>query len=143
LGLREGKVFKDDAALNKAIQLLGYLASGGDNIPEYDLVFPKLLCGILPAQPIERFVPLSNEEKAEADELLLSVIGHWSVLGNTTPDGLRGNFLMREGKLIWKDEEWQLYVSQQSYDMLLNRLPWGFSVVGLSWMPWLIKTVWT
>jgi hypothetical protein len=143
LELREGTGFRDDVTLNKAIQLLGYLACGEDNIPEYDLVFPKLLCGILPAQPIQRFVPLSAAEKAEADELLLSVIAHWNALGSTTPDGLRGNFLMREGKLVWKNGEWQLYVSQQSYDMLLNRLPWGFSVVALSWMPWLIKTVWT
>ncbi|SFD73968.1 hypothetical protein SAMN05518672_10317 [Chitinophaga sp. CF118] len=142
LGLREENHFKDDAALNKAVQLLGYLASGEDEIPEYDLVLPKLLCGILPSQPVKRNVLLTATEKTEADELLLSVISHWSALGSTTPDGLRGSFLMREGKLEWKEEEWQLYVTQQSYDMLLNRLPWGFSVVGLSWMPWFIKTVW-
>lgn len=140
LNLRDKEGFKD---LHKAIQLLGYLASGEDDIPEYDLVLPKLLCGILPSQPVKRFISLTEEEKKEADELLLSVIEHWNALGSTTPDGLRGNFLMREGKLEWKDEEWQLYVTQQPYDMLLNRLPWGFSVVGLSWMPWLIKTVWT
>lgn len=139
LDLKGKEGFKD---LNKAIQLLGYLASGQEDIPEYDLVLPKLLCGILPSQPVKRFVPLTETEKKEADELLLSVIAHWNALGSTTPDGLRGNFLMREGKLEWKEEEWQLYVTQQPYDMLLNRLPWGFSVVGFSWMPWLIKTVW-
>ena len=139
LDLRGKDGFKD---LNKAIQLLGYLASGQEDIPEYDLVLPKLLCGILPSQPVKRFVLLTEAEKKEADELLLAVIAHWNALGSTTPDGLRGNFLMREGKLEWKEEEWQLYVTQQPYDMLLNRLPWGFSVVGFSWMPWLIKTVW-
>jgi hypothetical protein len=139
LDLREEAGFKD---VNKAIQLLGYLASGEDEIPEYDLVLPKLLCGILPSVPVKRFVPLTAEEKKEADELLQAVIEHWNALGSTTADGLRGNFLMREGKLEWKEEEWQLYVTQQPYDMLLNRLPWGFSVVGFSWMPWLIKTVW-
>jgi hypothetical protein len=140
LHLKDEEGFKD---LHKAIQLLGYLASGEDDIPEYDLVLPKLFCGILPSQPVKRFVSLTDTEKKEADELLLSVIEHWNALGSTTPDGLRGNFLMREGKLEWKEEEWQLYVTQQPYDMLLNRLPWGFSVVGFSWMPWLIKTVWT
>lgn len=143
LELREGKQFKDEASQHRAVQLLGYLAHGKEDIPEYDLVLPKLLCGIQPAEPVRRFVPLTDVEKTEANELLTSVISHWNALGNTSPDGLRGNFLQREGKLEWKEEEWQLYVTQQAYDMLLNRLPWGFSVVGLSWMPWLIKTVWT
>jgi len=143
LELREGKEFKNEAAAHKAVQLLGYLAYGEEDIPEYDLVLPKILCGIQPATPVKRFIPLTAAEKTEADELLAAVISHWNALGNTSPDGLRGNFLMREGKLEWKEEEWQLYVTQTAYDMLLNRLPWGFSVVGLSWMPWLIKTVWT
>lgn len=143
LELRKEKQFKDEAAKHRAVQLLGYLAHGEEDIPEYDLVLPKLLCGVLPAEPVKRFLPLTDVEKTEANELLNSVISHWNALGNTSPDGLRGNFLLREGKLEWKEEEWQLYVTQQAYDMLLNRLPWGFSVVGLSWMPWLIKTVWT
>ncbi|MCF6404967.1 hypothetical protein L3C95_18850 [Chitinophaga filiformis] len=143
LGLREGQQFKDEAAKHRAVQLLGYLAYGEEEIPEYDLVLPKILCGIQPAEPVRRFIPLTEAEKTEANELLAAVISHWNALGNTSPDGLRGNFLLREGKLEWKEEEWQLYVTQQAYDMLLNQLPWGFSVVGLSWMPWLIKTVWT
>ncbi len=143
LELREGQQFKDEAAKHRAVQLLGYLAYGEEDIPEWDLVLPKILCGIQPAEPVRRFIPLTDTEKTEANELLAAVISHWNALGNTSPDGLRGNFLLREGKLEWKEEEWQLYVTQQAYDMLLNQLPWGFSVVGLSWMPWLIKTVWT
>lgn len=143
LELREGNQFRDEAAQHRAVQLMGYLAHGEEDIPEYDLVLPKLLCGILPAEPVRRFIPLTEAEKTEANELLAAVISHWNALGNTSPDGLRGNFLLREGKLEWKEEEWQLYVTQHAYDMLLNRLPWGISVVGLSWMPWLIKTVWT
>lgn len=143
LVLREGKEFKDEETKHRAVQLLGYLAFGEEEIPEYDLVFPKVLCGIHPTEPVKRFIRLTDVEKAEANEMLSTVITHWNALGNTSADGLRGNFLLREGKLEWKEEEWQLYVTQQAYDMLLNRLPWGFSVVGLSWMPWLIKTVWT
>ncbi|SFM60814.1 hypothetical protein SAMN05428949_0156 [Chitinophaga sp. YR627] len=142
LELREGQQFKDEAAKHKAVQLIGYMAYGEEEIPEWDLVLPKILCGISPTEPVRRFVPLSEAEKDEANQLLSAVITHWNALGNTSPDGLRGNFLLREGKLEWKEEEWQLFVTQQAYDMLLNRLPWGFSVVGLSWMPWLIKTVW-
>ncbi|MCW3464576.1 contractile injection system tape measure protein [Chitinophaga nivalis] len=142
LGLKTGAHFTDEAAREKAVHLLGYLAAGDMELPEYELVLPKILCGIPPSQPVSRFVTLSAEEKAGAEELLEAVITNWNALGNTSPDGLRANFLLREGKLEWTNEEWHLRVSQQSYDILLDRLPWGFGVVALSWTPWLIKTVW-
>lgn len=142
LGLLEKRVFKNPAAQDKAIQLLGFLGSGETDIPEYDLVFPKLLCGLLPEDPIDRFVELTDFDKAEADQLLEAVINNWGALGSTSADGLRGNFLMREGKLQWQGDEWRLRVTQTSYDLLLNRLPWGLSVVRLPWMPWVLKTEW-
>ncbi|WP_298740411.1 contractile injection system tape measure protein [uncultured Chitinophaga sp.] len=142
LGLLEKRAFRSAAAQYKAVQLLGFLASGDTNIPEYDLVFPKLLCGLLPEDPVDRFVELTAFDKTEADQLLEAVINHWNALGGTSADGLRGNFLMREGKLQWQGDEWRLRVTQTSYDLLLNRLPWGLSVIRLTWMPWVLKTEW-
>lgn len=142
LGLLEKRAFKTPAAQDKAVQLLGFLASGETDIPEYDLVFPKLLCGLLPEDPVDRFVELTEFDKAEANQLLDAVINNWNALGSTSADGLRGNFLMREGKLQWQGDEWRLRVTQTSYDLLLNRLPWGLSVVRLPWMPWVLKTEW-
>lgn len=143
LGLIHNQAFCDIAARDKAIQLLGYLAGGQTALPEYDLILPKLLCGMLPVQVTDRFVELTPSEKAEADHLLAAVITHWSVLKNTSPDGLRANFLLRQGKLSWEQEGWRLRVSQEAYDMLLNSLPWGISLCRFSWMPWVIKTDWT
>jgi hypothetical protein len=142
LGLLEKRAFRTPAAQDKAVQVLGYLASGETGLPEYELVFPKLLCGLLPEDPIDRFAELTAADKKEADELLTAVINNWNALGSTSPDGLRGNFLTREGKLQWQGDEWRLRVTQQSYDLLLNRLPWGLSVVRLPWMPWVLKTEW-
>lgn len=142
LGLLEKRAFKNPAAQDKAVQLLGFLASGETDIPEYDLVFPKLLCGLLPEDPVDRFVELTELDKTEANQLLEAVINNWNALGSTSADGLRGNFLMREGKLQWQGDEWRLRVTQTSYDLLLNRLPWALSVVRLPWMPWVLKTEW-
>lgn len=142
LGLLEKRTFKKPAAQDKAVQLLGFLASGETDIPEYDLVFPKLLCGLLPEDPVDRFVELTELDKTEANQLLEAVINNWNALGSTSADGLRGNFLMREGKLQWQGDEWRLRVTQTSYDLLLNRLPWALSVVRLPWMPWVLKTEW-
>lgn len=142
LGLLEKRAFKTPAAQDKAVQLLGFLASGETDVPEYELVFPKLLCGLLPEDPVDRFVELTAQDKTEANELLAAVINNWNALGSTSADGLRGNFLMREGKLQLQGDEWRLRVTQTSYDLLLNRLPWALSVVRLPWMPWVLKTEW-
>lgn len=142
LGLIQNRAFCDISARDKAVQLLGYLAGGQTALPEYELVLPKLLCGMLPTQVTDRFVELTPVERAEADHLLATVITHWSVLKNTSPDGLRANFLLRQGKLDWEQQEWRLRVSQEAYDMLLNSLPWGISLCRFSWMPWVIKTDW-
>lgn len=142
LGLIQDRAFCNIAARDKAVQLLGYLACGQATLPEYELMLPKLLCGMLPTQVTDRFIELTPLEKAEADHLLATVITHWSVLKNTSVDGLRANFLLREGKLGWEQQEWRLRVSQEAYDMLLNNLPWGISLCRFSWMPWVIKTDW-
>jgi hypothetical protein len=142
LGLLEKRAFKTPAEQDKAVQLLGYLASGDTDTPEYELVFPKLLCGLLPEDPVDRFIGLTEQDKTEANELLGAVINNWSALGNTSADGLRGNFLMRDGRLKWQEAEWRLRVTQAPCDLLLNRLPWGLSVVRLPWMPWVLKTEW-
>jgi hypothetical protein len=142
VGLLEKRAFKSPAAQDKAVQLLAFLACGETGVPEYELVLPKLLCGLLPEDPVDRFVELSETDKTEANQLLAAVIENWSALGSASPDGLRGNFLMREGKLQWQWDEWRLRVTQQSYDLLLNRLPWGISVIRLPWMPWVLKTEW-
>lgn len=142
LGLLKGRSFRDEQARGKAVQLLGYLACGETDLPEYELVLPKVMCGLLPERPVNRFAVISEAELAEAQALLEAVIRNWNALGSTSPDGLRANFLLREGKLQWINEEWRLRVTQQSYDVLVNRLPWGFSVVKLRWMHWFLKTEW-
>jgi hypothetical protein len=63
-------------------------------------------------------------------------------LGQTSVAGLRESFLQREGCLSRKDDAWQLLVETRSYDMLLDRLPWGFATIKYSWMPGAIRVDW-
>jgi len=75
--------------------------------------------------------------------LLQAVIGHWDALRNTTPDGLRGTFLTRPGKLSQRpDGDYLLQVESQSFDILLERLPWGIGVVKLPWMERMLWVEW-
>jgi hypothetical protein len=78
----------------------------------------------------------------EADEMLLALIEHWSVLKNTSIDGLRESFLKRSGKLSIENNNWLLQIEQRPYDMLLQQLPWGISMIKLPWMKKLLITEW-
>jgi hypothetical protein len=77
----------DDQSRDKAIHLLRYIGTGEQFTPEYNLVLEKLLCGGYNA-PIAREINLDENEKKEAEDLLLSVIDHWSdVLLESIPWG--------------------------------------------------------
>ena len=49
-------------------------------------------------------------------------------------DGLRGSFLIRKGVLGARDGAWLLRVERASYDVVLDRVPWGMSWVTRPWM---------
>lgn len=142
VGLLEKRRFKDEWRRQKAAALLYYLATGETGAPEYDLVLPKLLCGIPLHTPLDREIELSEEEKAEAEDMLKAAIDNWGALGSTSPDGLRGNFLVRDGKLTRTDLGRLLQIEAQSYDLLLDRLPWGINMVKLPWMEDMLFVEW-
>jgi Contractile injection system tape measure protein len=127
----------------RAVQLLHYLATGHKTTPEEMLVLPKILCGIPIEMPIDLQPSLRPEDIEEADALLLAAIRHWSVLQNTSPDGLRGTFLLRPGKLTsTPDGAWTLQVETHSVDILLAQLPWGISMIQSAWMPNMLMVNW-
>ena len=133
----EALVKPDLAAL-----LIQYIVSGNSKVQEHELLLPKILCGISPELPVKTNKRITAVQKSEADEMLRSVIEYWTVIKNTSIDGLRESFLKRSGKLILVDDEWLLQVEQKSYDMLLQQLPWNISMIKLPWMKNLMKTEW-
>ncbi|HPU78951.1 contractile injection system tape measure protein [Accumulibacter sp.] len=127
----------------RALCLLHFLASGESVAPEPALLLPKLLCNVPVEAAVESDVDLTASETDEAMALLQAVIGHWDALRNTTPDGLRGTFLTRPGKLSQRpDGDYLLQVESQSFDILLERLPWGIGVVKLPWMERMLWVEW-
>jgi|GEM_PF-1498056 len=134
---------KDAIDAGLALPLLHYLATGSSNVAEYDLVLAKVLCGIPVEMPAFNLIKPDSKARAEADALLLSVIEHWSALRNTSPNGLRGNFLTRPGALFALESgDWLLRVEHRSYDILLGKLPWSIGLIKLPWMPGFIQTEW-
>lgn len=127
----------------RALCLLHFLATGQSVAPEYELVLPKILCDMPLPTPVDCCIELSDVEKEEATALLEAVIRHWEVLRNTSPDGLRGTFLIRSGKVsLRSDGDWLLQVETKSFDMLMDALPWGISIVKLPWMSRMLWVEW-
>jgi len=135
---------KDGVILNPdlAVLIIQYCVTGNVNIAEYELVLPKILCGIEIEYPVITNTKISTEQMNEVDEMLLSVIEYWSAIKNTSIEGLRESFLKRSGKLSLVNNEWLLLVDQKPYDMLLERLPWSITMIKLLWMENLLKTEW-
>ncbi len=147
LGLTVDREFKNEAARHKAVYLIHYLATGEFDVPEYDLVFPKHLCGLPPETPLQKAANVKKSQqkkvKTEADELLKTVIKYWKRLGSTSPDGLRNGFLRRAGKLSFSPADgWLLQVEQTGIDILLDSLPWGLGMVKTPWMKEMMTVEW-
>jgi hypothetical protein len=142
LGLLANYQFVNEAANERAIQLLHYLGSSNGEAPEYELMLNKILCGIDPEAPIQPFFTINETEIVECESLLQSVIKLWPVLKNVTIAGLRSMFLKREGIISIRDGHWLLRIEEQAHDVLLDKMPWGINTVKLPWMPELLFVEW-
>jgi hypothetical protein len=132
-GLLEGSGFVDSAARAHAVHLVGWLTYGTQEVPEYDLLLAKLLCGLAWEEPVRPEVP-SRQDRQACEALLEAVLRHWSALRSTSREWLREGFLLREGKLEGVDQGWRLTVEGRAQDVLLDRLPWGLGLIRLPWM---------
>lgn len=141
-GLWEDQQWRSAQSPFRALQLLSRLAFGETGLHEYRLVFLKILAGLDPETPIPAEPPLTEEEENACRELLQAVINHWNALRNTSPDGLQEGFLQRDGKLLPGVGKYLLHVEPLAQDVLLSRLPWGYTVVKLPWMKQMLHVTW-
>ena len=141
-GLTADDRFAAPESRTRAVYLLAFLAHGTTGIPEPRLLLPKLLCGMEWETPLPPAPLLRETEIQLAEDLLRAVTGHWKALGDTSPDGLREAFIRRSGKLTAGPQKNILEVERKAQDILLNRLPWGYSIVKLPWMPGMLRVSW-
>jgi hypothetical protein len=142
LGLRTNQEFVDASAQERAVHLLQYLITGRTESPEHELLLNKVLCGLAPEEPISRGIELQENEKAVSEQLLKGVIQNWSTIKRSSVAALRETFLMREGLLAEKEENWLLKVSEGPFDMVLDTLPWSISMIKMSWMEKILQVEW-
>jgi len=141
-GLLAHPAFVDADAAEHGVHLLQYLADKGTRTAEPLLVLNKILCGVTPETPVALEGDLSTREMEICDGMIGGMIQNWHALGATTPDSLRETFLQREGVLRMKEDGWHLLVEPRAYDLLLDQIPWSFSIIRYSWMPQALHVDW-
>ena len=138
----EEKEFISNEAHQKALYLLHYLATGRMVPEEHELTIAKVLCAYGFDEAVSKDIELNNTEISEADDLIEAVVSQWTILKNTSPDGLREGFLQRKGKLYSKNNNLYLHVEASSIDMLLDYIPWNIGMIKLPWMKEMLRVEW-
>lgn len=134
--------FSSSAAQQTAVLLLQYVASGELEFLEHQLVLNKILCGWPLQQPVTSTLDIQPRQQLAVDELLQSLISHWSALKSTSIEGLRSAFIIREGRLKPQRNGWLLQIERTGYDVLIDNLPWGIALIKLPWMKKVVHTEW-
>jgi hypothetical protein len=129
-------------AQQRAALLLQYVYDPTGPFFEEDLVLNKLLCGL----PLEDVLPgefeVTELEQEIAGQMLDAIISHWELVKNSSQEGFRESWLMREGKLSRKEKHWELRIEQRPFDVLLDYKPFSISPVQFSWMEVPIQVIW-
>ena len=141
-GWLEKNRFINDYTQTMAVRALHYLATGETVGFEHELMFPKFMTGMGLESLLEPVEPLNDFEQTACSELLSEVLKHWKPLRNTSTQGLREAYLQRNGKLEHIYSGWHLSIEQKTLDILLNRLPWGISMIKLPWMTQPLTVAW-
>ena len=142
LGLTNRDAFTNLGCAHRAVHLIQYIVTRSTMTPEPMLVLNKILCGLPVTAPIPLEIDLRAQEQTAIDEMLTAIIAHWKAIGRTSIAGLRESFLQRAGRLVFSDDAWRLRVESRSFDMLLDRLPWGYGTVKYPWMRRVLHVDW-
>ncbi|OGS89107.1 MAG: hypothetical protein A2061_08770 [Gallionellales bacterium GWA2_59_43] len=142
LELTDGAKFKGECAAERAIHLLQFMVNESCDSPEFLLSLNKLLCGVPAGLPIVWEIELLQREREVIEGMLTAIIQNWTILGNTSVQGLRESFLQRSGRLQLKEDSWHLKVEPKGIDVLLDRLPWSFALIKHPWMARPIHVEW-
>lgn len=138
----ENRNFTNVEAQKKAVQYLQFVVTGLTQTEEIYLPLNKVLCGLPFTDNVPDTIEISEPDKILIHGLLEAAISHWSVIGDCSVDGFRGNWLVRDGILTDLEERWELTVDKRAYDILINKSPFAFSIIKYPWMNKPLHVIW-
>ncbi|MEH1945278.1 MAG: contractile injection system tape measure protein [Nostoc sp.] len=142
LGLVQENIFINIISAERSALVLQYLVDASTEASEHIFPLNKVLCSIDLFTSINTHLDITEQEQVESESLLATVIQNWSILKNTSIEGFRKAFLQRNGILRVRDGAWLLQVEHETYDVLLDRIPWSIQVIKLPWMDKILYVEW-
>ena len=142
LGLLNDGEFSSEAEKNKAIHFLQYLATGEKIRYENDLILNKVLCGYPINEPAEPPIDFKESETELIDSLIKAMISYWPPVSSSSITAVRETFLLRDGTLTEKEDRWELRIKRKTVDVLVDQIPWSFSVIFFKWMNKPMYVIW-
>lgn len=133
LGLIDNENWINRNKQHKAVLLTQYLVNGQETFFENELILNKILCGMPVEEVINTKIKLTKKDKEKCNSLLQAVTEHWKPMNKSTVRALQETFLQRSGKLDIT-ANYELWVEEKGYDILLEQLPWGINMIKTSWM---------
>jgi hypothetical protein len=134
--------WKTQSAAARAVHFLQYLVDGRTSTPEPTLVLNKIMCGLDLGTPVERSIEITDREREVSEQLLKAMIANWQIIAHSSITALQETFFQREGKLEKRENKWELRVQRRALDVLVDQIPWSFSVIRLPWMPLPLYVTW-
>ncbi|MEL6558888.1 MAG: contractile injection system tape measure protein, partial [Bacteroidota bacterium] len=142
VGLFEDGDFRSLKARKEAAIYLNYILLNDESYDEENLTLNKILCGLNVDEIIDFDLEITDAMRDTASGMLDAFIAHWTKISNSTHDGVRGGWLWREGKLLVKEDSFELTVEQKAYDILMDQLPFSLSHITYSWMKKPLYVIW-
>lgn len=141
LELLENNQFKNEAAQIKAVQVLYFLATSNTDYQEQsELEILKRFVGLSSDNMISFPNNLTAADQKECLFLLQSFIANWDALKNCNVEIVQKHFLRKLGKILEKDETFKIVLEKSPLDLLLNTIPFSYSIVKLPWLNYVITT---
>ncbi len=143
VGLVKEKRFVSISAQEDAVQYLQFVITGQSTTDEHLLSLNKVLCGLPVNHPVKYGIVVSEANQKLMVGMIEAIIGHWPIIGATSVDGFRGNWLVRDGLLVEREDNWELTVDNRPYDLLINKSQFSFSHMKYQWMDKPLTVYWT
>ena len=141
-GLIEEGQFVSEEAREKAVLLLSYISDESTEIEEHELPLNKVMCGINIMEPLPTGIKITEKQQEESEVLVESAIANWPMLGELSIEGFRRAYIQREGILKSQEGNWLLQVERQTYDVIVDRVPWSIHVIKFPWLNQVIFVEW-
>ncbi|MEO9531958.1 MAG: contractile injection system tape measure protein [Crocinitomicaceae bacterium] len=142
-GLIDDNGFKNIICQHSAVYYLQFACIMNIGSDEGVLALNKVMSGIHPSEVILPLEKISEEHIELIEGMLTAMASYWTEIGETSPIGFRGNWLVRDGVLVEQEDRWELTVEKRPYDILLNQAPFSFSIIRYPWMKKPLHVNWT